>query len=311
MSHPKLWSLLNNFRFYFVSSADLLDMLSNGEIMIIAFFFLLNFIGNQPTLVAKHLTKLFDSMAKIKMQDATRFHRPFFYIAAISFVQHESCCNDRQGRWRSRILQGLPLRRPSMGILGLRVLTIAFWRLKSGWRPWCSQCGRQWGTLWCRFEHQLSSKLNLPTTLFRHWARMSRRRGRNGCSTTRPRFYTCTVTWETLMFRCPWQERKSGGLRRCSFQPHFCFLIFTLFHQHFHFPHQTTLATSLSQVCSAFSQLEEGLENSLKDYYKKQIAQLNNLISLLLGNLSKGDRQKVGIIDRPRERKCTLIILEQ
>ena len=112
-------------------------------------------------------------------------------------------------------------------------------------------------------------------------------------------------------FRCPWQERKSGGLRRCSFQPHFCFLIFTLFHQHFHFPHQTTLATSLSQVCSAFSQLEEGLENSLKDYYKKQIAQLNNLISLLLGNLSKGDRQKVGIFERPRERKCTLIILEQ
>lgn len=98
MSHPKLWSLLNNFRFYFVSSADLLDMLSNGEIMIIAFLFLLNFTGNQPTLVAKHLTKLFDSMAKIKMQDATRFHRPFFYIAAISFVQHESCCNDRQGR---------------------------------------------------------------------------------------------------------------------------------------------------------------------------------------------------------------------
>ena len=88
-------------------------------------------------------------------------------------------------------------------------------------------------------------------------------------------------------------------------------LFFTFFHQHFHFPHQTTLATSLSQVCSAFSHLEEGLENSLKDYYKKQIAQLNNLISLLLGNLSKGDRQKVGIIDRPRERKCTLIILEQ
>ena len=113
------------------------------------------------------------------------------------------------------------------------------------------------------------------------------------------------------MFRCPWQERKSGGLRRCSFQLHFCFLIVTFFHQHFHFPHQTTLATSLSQVCSAFSQLEEGLENSLKDYYKKQIAQLNNLISLLLGNLSKGDRQKVGIFERPRERERTLIILEQ
>lgn len=38
-------------RFYFVSSVDLLDILSNG---------------NQPGLVAKHLTKLFDSVAKLK-----------------------------------------------------------------------------------------------------------------------------------------------------------------------------------------------------------------------------------------------------
>ena len=35
-------------------------------------------------------------------------------------------------------------------------------------------------------------------------------------------------------------------------------------------------------------------ENALKDYYKKQISQLNALIVLLLGSLSKGDRQKVG-----------------
>ncbi|PSN32950.1 Dynein beta chain [Blattella germanica] len=38
-------------RFYFISSADLLDILSNG---------------NQPELVAKHLTKLYDSLAKLK-----------------------------------------------------------------------------------------------------------------------------------------------------------------------------------------------------------------------------------------------------
>lgn len=37
-------------RFYFISSADLLDILSNG---------------NQPELVAKHLTKLYDSLAKL------------------------------------------------------------------------------------------------------------------------------------------------------------------------------------------------------------------------------------------------------
>lgn len=41
-------------RFYFVSSADLLDILSNGI---------------QPTYVVKHLTKLFDSIAKLKFSD--------------------------------------------------------------------------------------------------------------------------------------------------------------------------------------------------------------------------------------------------
>ncbi|KAG8222096.1 hypothetical protein J437_LFUL000859 [Ladona fulva] len=41
-------------RFYFVSSADLLDILSNG---------------NQPEMVTRHLTKLFDSMAKLKFID--------------------------------------------------------------------------------------------------------------------------------------------------------------------------------------------------------------------------------------------------
>lgn len=38
-------------RFYFVSSSDLLDILSNG---------------NQPRYVAKHLTKLFDSLARLE-----------------------------------------------------------------------------------------------------------------------------------------------------------------------------------------------------------------------------------------------------
>merc|ERR1712218_496392 len=40
-------------RFYFASSTDLLDILSNG---------------NQPIKVAKHLTKLFDSMAKLQLE---------------------------------------------------------------------------------------------------------------------------------------------------------------------------------------------------------------------------------------------------
>ena len=43
----------------------------------------------------------------------------------------------------------------------------------------------------------------------------------------------------------------------------------------------------------AFARLEEGYENALKDYNKKQVQQLNQLITMLINNLSKGDRQKI------------------
>lgn len=43
----------------------------------------------------------------------------------------------------------------------------------------------------------------------------------------------------------------------------------------------------------AFARLEEGYENAMKDYYKKQVAQLKTLITMLIGQLSKGDRQKI------------------
>ena len=49
-------------------------------------------------------------------------------------------------------------------------------------------------------------------------------------------------------------------------------------------------------MTQSFGRLEEGYESALKDYYKKQIGMLNNLITLLLGSLSKGERQKVGTI---------------
>ena len=34
------------------------------------------------------------------------------------------------------------------------------------------------------------------------------------------------------------------------------------------------------QVGVAFGKLEEGYESAIKDYYKKQIAQLNNLVRI-------------------------------
>lgn len=48
-----------------------------------------------------------------------------------------------------------------------------------------------------------------------------------------------------------------------------------------------------TEVNIAFARLEEGYENALKDYNKKQIQQLNQLITMLIDKLSPGDRQKI------------------
>jgi len=65
----------------------------------------------------------------------------------------------------------------------------------------------------------------------------------------------------------------------------------------FDYPAQVSLCGSQiwwsTEVNIAFSRLEEGYDNAIKDYYKKQISQLSLLITLLLGELSKGDRQKI------------------
>ncbi|XP_069077648.1 dynein axonemal heavy chain 11-like [Pleurodeles waltl] len=49
----------------------------------------------------------------------------------------------------------------------------------------------------------------------------------------------------------------------------------------------------VADVGIAFERLEEGFETALKDYNRKQIAQLNALINMLLGELTPGDRQKI------------------
>ena len=63
------------------------------------------------------------------------------------------------------------------------------------------------------------------------------------------------------------------------------------------FPAQIALTGSqiwwTTEVNMAFAKLEEGFENSLKDYSKKQVNQLNSLITMLLGDLTKNDRQKI------------------
>ncbi|NXJ23235.1 DYH9 protein, partial [Dicrurus megarhynchus] len=48
-----------------------------------------------------------------------------------------------------------------------------------------------------------------------------------------------------------------------------------------------------AEVGMAFSRMKEGYEKAMREYHKKQVAQLNTLVTMLLGQLSKGDRQKV------------------
>uniref|UniRef100_A0A8C3SMV6 Dynein axonemal heavy chain 17 n=1 Tax=Chelydra serpentina TaxID=8475 RepID=A0A8C3SMV6_CHESE len=65
----------------------------------------------------------------------------------------------------------------------------------------------------------------------------------------------------------------------------------------FDYPAQIALTCTqiwwTTEVGIAFSRLEEGYENSIKDYNKKQINQLNTLITLLIGSLTSGDRMKI------------------
>ncbi|KAJ3364693.1 hypothetical protein GGF32_001332 [Allomyces javanicus] len=65
----------------------------------------------------------------------------------------------------------------------------------------------------------------------------------------------------------------------------------------FDYPAQITLAGTqiwwTTEVNVAFGRLEEGYENSIKDYYKKQCAQLTALILLIQGQLSSADRQMI------------------
>uniref|UniRef100_A0A5F9CH25 Dynein axonemal heavy chain 17 n=1 Tax=Oryctolagus cuniculus TaxID=9986 RepID=A0A5F9CH25_RABIT len=64
----------------------------------------------------------------------------------------------------------------------------------------------------------------------------------------------------------------------------------------FDYPAQVALTCTqiwwTTEVGMAFARLEEGYENAIKDYNKKQV-QLNALITLLIGNLNAGDRMKI------------------
>ncbi|XP_037350847.1 dynein axonemal heavy chain 17 isoform X1 [Talpa occidentalis] len=174
-------------RFYFVSSADLLDILSNG---------------NYPVEVSRHLSKLFDSLCKLKFQlDAG----------------------------------GKPLK-VGLGMYSKEDEYVDF-------------------DLECDLSGQVEVWLN------RVLDRM--------CATLRHEIPEAVVTYE--------EKPREQWI--------------------FDYPAQVALTCTqiwwTTEVGLAFARLEEGYENAIKDYNKKQISQLNTLITLLIGNLSAGDRMKI------------------
>ncbi|XP_063266171.1 dynein axonemal heavy chain 17 [Prinia subflava] len=174
-------------RFYFVSSADLLDILSKGT---------------EPLEVSRHLTKLFDSLAKLEFLQGSdkkplKMARGMFSRDG-EYVPFDADC-DLSGQvevWLNRLLE----------------------RMRSTLRSLIPQALRT-------YEDKPREEW-----VFDYPAQVA---------------LTCTqIAWTT-------------------------------------------------EVGVAFESLEKGYENAVKDYNKKQIARLNALISLLLGNLSAGDRMKI------------------
>ncbi|XP_066247509.1 dynein beta chain, ciliary [Euwallacea similis] len=173
-------------RFYFVSSADLLDILSNG---------------NQPKQVAKHLTKLFDSIASLDFE------------------------------LKDEVLTNV--------ILGMHA--------KDG--------------EYVRF-HEVTDCLGAVEV----WLNKIQSSMR------------ATIRYNI-----------GEGVFSYEEKPRDQWL--------FDFPAQVSLCGTqiwwTTEVNTAFTRLEEGYDNALRDYYKKQVSQLSTLISLLLGDLTKQNRQKI------------------
>lgn len=171
-------------RFYFISGADLLDILSNG---------------NEPDKIRRHLTKLFDSIARLKLNnDVTNKISYGMWAKDGEYVEFPTTCdlNGQVEVWLKRLLE--------------------------------KQCKTVW-----------------------HWLSLAVHEYEN-------------KTRENWIIDYPGQIALTGSQIWWS-----------------------------TEVNTAFAKLEEGFENSLKDYCKKQIAQLNALITMLLSDLSKGDRQKI------------------
>ncbi|XP_016077900.1 PREDICTED: dynein heavy chain 9, axonemal [Miniopterus natalensis] len=174
-------------RFYFLSSSDLLDILSNGT---------------APQQVQRHLSKLFDNMAKMQFEldageEPTKISLGMYSKEEEYVAFSEPCdCSGQVEIWLNHVLAHMKA-------------TVRH-EMTEGVTAYDEKPREQW--------------------LFDYPAQVA---------------LTCTQIWWT------------------------------------------------TEVGMVFARLEEGYENAMKDYYKKQVAQLRALITMLVGPLSKGDRQKI------------------
>ncbi|KOC63491.1 Dynein beta chain, ciliary [Habropoda laboriosa] len=173
-------------RFYFISSADLLDILSNG---------------NNPELVCKHLSKLYDSLAKLdwKMDGGKHTKLAIVMIAkdGETIRLHGSCdCSGKVEVWLNNVTDAMKR-------------TVRF-HISQAVATYDEKPREQW--------------------IFDHPAQ--------------PALCGSQIWWTT-------------------------------------------------EVNMAFMRLEEGFENAFKDYQRKQVIQLNTLITLLCGDLNESDRRKI------------------
>ncbi|XP_010006532.1 PREDICTED: LOW QUALITY PROTEIN: dynein heavy chain 9, axonemal [Chaetura pelagica] len=177
-------------RFYFISSADLLDILSNGT---------------NPQLVQRHLSKLFDNLAKMKFQldseqKATKIGLGMYSREEEYVSFSEPCdCSGQVEVWLNHVLD--------------RMRATVRDEMTEAVMAYEEKPREQW--------------------LFDYPAQVA---------------LSCTQIWWT------------------------------------------------TEVGIAFARMEEGYENAMKEYHKKQVTQLNTLVTMLIGQLSKGDRQKITTI---------------
>ncbi|XP_053593671.1 dynein beta chain, ciliary [Microplitis demolitor] len=173
-------------RFYFISSADLLDILSNG---------------NNPELVCKHLSKLYDSISNLKWK--LESGKPS--KLAVSMIAKDG---------------------EEMEIHGV-----------------------------CDCSGVVETWLNILTS------RMQK--------TVRYHFNQAVTSYD--------EKPREQWILDYPAQPALC----------------GTQIWWTAEVNMAFARLEEGFESALKDYQKKQINQLNTLITILCGELTDNERQKI------------------